>query len=133
MNGSGFGFGNYPQRKSVKPAQVGAALAQISAARQQQPVANAAAPAPGGAPIPGGPQFGAAPASGFMQNPHAEEPGPSPALKMAVTEALRRRGSGGDSRGQQGLPGAPGNDLQLARLGLSPTEIQLLHMGGSTR
>lgn len=128
MNGNGFGFNRYPQRPSVQPQQVGNALAALGALKRAQ-----AAP-PTAAPTPGGPQFGAVPSSSFMQAPPAAgTPEGSPALKMAVAEALSRRNSGGDSRGQQGLPGNPFNIVQLARMGLSQPEIQLLQMSGGVR
>lgn len=128
MNGNGFGFNRYPQRPSVNPQQVGDALAALGAMKRQQ----AMPPSP--APTPGGPAFGAVPSSSFSAAPPAAgTPEGSPALKMAVAEALARVHSGGADRGQQGLPGNPFNIVQLARMGLSQPEIQLLQMSGGVR
>lgn len=129
MNGNLVGFNKYPQRPSVRPMDVGNALAALGAMKRLQQAAP-----PTSAPTPGGPPFGAVPSSAVQENlPQAGTPEGSPAIKMAVAEALARKNSGGASRGQQGLPGNPYNVVQLARMGLSPTEIELLQMSGGSR
>lgn len=120
MNGSAFGFPAYPQQPSPAPQLVGTAL------QQMQAPAAPLAPQPVPAMAPDEPA--AAPSSRFGQDPD-----PDPSLALAMREAQDRIHAGGTSRGQQGDEGAAYNAVQLARLGLSPTEIRLLQMSGGSR
>lgn len=124
MPGTGFGFPSYPQRPSVNPQDVGALLRMNA-----QPVAAA----PMGA-EPDADDMGMAPTGRLSDNSADDTPiGGNPAVPSALNIAAQELTARGPAatQGTQRQPASPATVMQLARMGLSPEEIQFLTLGGS--
>jgi hypothetical protein len=123
MPGTGFGFPSYPQRPSLNPQDVGALLRM-----------NAQPAEPDADDMGASPMMAPAAAPRLADNSADDTPlGGDDAVPSAIHIAARELTARGPAatQGTQREPAAPGTIQQLARMGLSPQEIQFLTIGGS--